>query len=132
MITHEVGHHVQNLLGYSRIVDEKRQTESKAEANRWSVRLELQADYLAGVWAHYGQEKFHFIEAGDVDSAIRSANAIGDDRLQKRTGGFVHPEQFTHGTSQQHVKWFKKGLETGVFNKKTLDEFFRVPSSREL
>jgi predicted metalloprotease len=113
VIAHEVGHHVQNLLGYSRIVDEKRQTESKTEANRWSVRLELQADYLAGVWAHYGQEKFRFIEDGDVESAIQSANAIGDDRLQKRATGFVSPEKFTHGTSAQRVKWFKLGLRTG-------------------
>jgi predicted metalloprotease len=117
VITHEVGHHVQNLLGYSRIVDEKRQTESKEEANRWSVRLELQADYLAGVWAHYGQEKFHFIEEGDVESAIKSANAIGDDRLQKRATGFVSPEKFTHGTSAQRVKWFRRGLETGDLGK---------------
>ncbi|MFM9118198.1 MAG: neutral zinc metallopeptidase, partial [Planctomycetota bacterium] len=83
VVAHEVGHHVQNLLGYSRLVEQKRRTESKAEANRWSVRLELQADYLAGVWAHYGQERFRFIEAGDVESAMKSAQAIGDDRLQK-------------------------------------------------
>jgi predicted metalloprotease len=113
VITHEVGHHVQNLLGYSEIVDEKRRTASKAEANRWSVRLELQADYLAGVWAHYGQEKFRFIEEGDVESAIQSANAIGDDRLQRRSTGFVSPEKFTHGTSAQRTKWFRRGLETG-------------------
>ena len=113
VIAHEVGHHVQNLLGYSRIVDEKRQTSSKAEANRWSVRLELQADYLAGVWAHYGQEKFNFIEDGDVEAAIKSANAIGDDRLQRGATGFVSPEKFTHGTSAQRVKWFRRGLQTG-------------------
>lgn len=117
VISHEVGHHVQNLLGYSKIVNEKRQTESKAEANRWSVRLELQADYLAGVWAHYGQEKFRFIDEGDVASAIKSANAIGDDRLQKNATGFVSPESFTHGTSAQRVKWFRRGLETGDLNK---------------
>jgi len=113
VITHEVGHHVQNLLGYSRIVDEKRQTNSRTEANRWSVRLELQADYLAGVWAHYGQEKFNFIEEGDVASAIQSANAIGDDRLQRRATGFVSPEKFTHGTSAQRVKWFRLGFQSG-------------------
>jgi predicted metalloprotease len=117
VITHEVGHHVQNLLGYSRIVDQKRQTESKTEANRWSVRLELQADYLAGVWAHYGQEKFRFIEDGDVESAIKSANAIGDDRLQKRSTGFVSPEKFTHGTSAQRVKWFRLGFQSGDLSK---------------
>jgi predicted metalloprotease len=117
VIAHEVGHHVQNLLGYSRIVDEKRRTESKVEANRWSVRLELQADYLAGVWAHYGQEKFRFIEDGDVESAIKSANAIGDDRLQKRATGFVSPEKFTHGTSAQRVKWFRLGFQSGDLGK---------------
>src|SRR6516162_8577997 len=113
VIAHEVGHHVQNLLGYSRIVDEKRRTLPKAEFNRWSVRLELQADYLAGVWAHYGQKTFHFIEPGDIESAIQSANAIGDDRLQKRARGFTSPENYTHGTSEQRVKWFRQGLETG-------------------
>lgn len=110
VIAHEVGHHVQNLLGYSRIVDSKRRD---PDANEWSVRLELQADYLAGVWAHYGQKKYKFIEPGDVDSAIKSANAIGDDRLQKRAGGFVSPEKYTHGTSAQRIKWFRLGLETG-------------------
>jgi predicted metalloprotease len=113
VIAHEVGHHVQNLLGYNRIVENKRQNSSKAEANQWSVRLELQADYLAGVWAHYGQEKFQFIESGDVESAITSANAIGDDRLQENSAGFVSPEKFTHGTSAQRVKWFRHGLKTG-------------------
>jgi predicted metalloprotease len=113
VIAHEVGHHVQNLLGYSRIVDEKRRTLPKAEFNQWSVRLELQADYLAGVWAHYGQEEFHFIEPGDIESAIQSANAIGDDRLQKQARGFTSPENYTHGTSAQRVKWFSLGLKTG-------------------
>ena len=92
VIAHEVGHHVQNLLGYSRLVERKRRTLPKEEYNRWSVRLELQADYLAGVWAYHGQKKFDFIEPGDVESAIKSANAIGDDRLQKRARGFVSPE----------------------------------------
>jgi predicted metalloprotease len=121
VIAHEVGHHVQNLLGYSEIVDQKRATLPKAEFNRWSVRLELQADYLAGVWAHYGQQEYNFIEPGDVESAIQSANAIGDDRLQKRAGGFVSPENYTHGTSAQRVKWFNLGLQTGDLGKlKTL------------
>lgn len=127
VITHEVGHHVQNLLGYSRIVDEKRQTSSKAEVNRWSVRLELQADYLAGVWAHYGQKKFRFIENGDIESAIQSANAIGDDRLQKRATGFTSPENYTHGTSAQRVKWFRRGLETGDLE--TLKQLFELDDS---
>jgi predicted metalloprotease len=125
VIAHEVGHHVQNLLGYSRIVDEKRRTLPKAEFNRWSVRLELQADYLAGVWAYYGQKEFHFIERGDIESAIQSANAIGDDRLQKRARGFSSPEKYTHGTSAQRVKWFSLGLKTGDL--KMLKRIFDEP-----
>lgn len=113
VIAHEVGHHVQNLLGYSRLVEEKRRTLPKGEFNKWSVRLELQADYLAGVWAHYGQQKFRFIEPGDIESAIQSANAIGDDRLQKRSSGFASPENYTHGTSAQRIKYFTQGLKTG-------------------
>jgi predicted metalloprotease len=125
VIAHEVGHHVQNLLGYSAIVDQKRAALPKTEFNRWSVRLELQADYLAGVWAHYGQQDFNFIESGDVESAIQSANAIGDDRLQKRAGGFVSPENYTHGTSAQRVKWFGLGLKTGDLG--TLKSMFEMP-----
>jgi predicted metalloprotease len=123
VIAHEVGHHVQHLLGYS--IDDKRRTLSKAEFNQWSVRLELQADYLAGVWAHYGQEKFKFIEPGDVESAIKSANAIGDDRLQRRSSGFVSPEAFTHGTSEQRVRWFNLGLKTG--DMRNLKKIFEMP-----
>jgi uncharacterized protein len=125
VIAHEVGHHVQNLLGYSRIVDEKRRTLPKEEFNQWSVRLELQADYLAGVWAHYGQEKFQFIEDGDIDSAIKSAQAIGDDRLQKNATGFTSPEKYTHGTSKQRVRWFGLGLKTGDLSK--LKQIFDAP-----
>jgi uncharacterized protein len=125
VIAHEVGHHVQNLLGYSKIVDQKRRTLSKEEYNQWSVRLELQADYLAGVWAHYGQRKFNFIEPGDIESAIKSANAIGDDRLQRRATGFASPEKYTHGTSAQRVKWFRRGLETG--NMSMLKKIFAMP-----
>jgi predicted metalloprotease len=125
VIAHEVGHHVQNLLGYSSIVDQKRRTSSKAEYNTWSVRLELQADYLAGVWAYHGQKKFNFIEAGDVESAIKSANAIGDDRLQKRATGFTSPENYTHGTSAQRVKWFRQGLQTGDL--RSLKSLFELP-----
>jgi predicted metalloprotease len=125
VIAHEVGHHVQNLLGYSRIVDEKRRTLPKTEFNHWSVRLELQADYLAGVWAHHGQEEFHFIQPGDVESAIQSANAIGDDRLQKQARGFTSPENYTHGTSAQRVKWFSRGLKTGDLT--MLKRIFEVP-----
>src|SRR5262245_2044495 len=125
VIAHEVGHHVQNLLGYSRLVDQKRRTLPKAEYNKWSVRLELQADYLAGVWAHYGQERFRFIEPGDIESAIRSANAIGDDRLQKRATGFTSPEKYTHGTSAQRVKWFRLGFKTG--DRRMLKKIFDMP-----
>jgi uncharacterized protein len=124
VIAHEVGHHVQNLLGYSALVHQKRDL-PKAEYNQWSVRLELQADYLAGVWAHYGQEKFNFIQPGDIDSALKSANAIGDDRLQKRARGFVSPEKYTHGTSEQRTKWFRRGLETGDMS--TLKKMFEIP-----
>lgn len=125
VIAHEIGHHVQNLLGYSQIIDEKRQTLPKAEFNQWSVRLELQADYLAGVWAHYGQQKFSFLERGDIESAITSARAIGDDRLQKNSRGFVSPESFTHGTSAQRVKWFTRGFESGDL--KMLKRIFELP-----
>ena len=125
VIAHEVGHHVQNLLGYPA-------RKGRMEEHDFSVRLELQADYLAGVWAFHGQKMFNFIEPGDVESAIKSANAIGDDRLQQRSGGFVHPEKFTHGTSAQRVKSFKDGLRTGDASKKTLDHFFEVRSSKEL
>jgi predicted metalloprotease len=125
VIAHEVGHHVQNLLGYSRLVDKKRQELPKNEYNKWSVRLELQADYLAGVWAHHGQEKFNFIEPGDIESAIQSANAIGDDRLSRRAGGFSSPENYTHGTSEQRVRWFRRGLQTGDL--RSLKEIFEMP-----
>lgn len=128
VIAHEVGHHVQNLLGYSELVNQKRQTLPAEEFNKWSVRLELQADYLAGVWAHYGQREFNFIEPGDVESAITSANAIGDDRLQKRSTGFTSPENYTHGTSEQRVRWFTEGLRTGDLGR--LDEIFKVPYER--
>jgi predicted metalloprotease len=125
VIAHEVGHHVQNLLGYSELVDRKRHTVSKDEFHEWSVRLELQADYLAGVWANHGQQKFHFLESGDVESAIKTANSIGDDRLQKRATGFVSPEKFTHGTSAQRVKWFKRGFETGDLRE--MKKIFELP-----
>jgi predicted metalloprotease len=128
VIAHEVGHHVQNLLGYSDKLDEKRRTlRNKAEYNRWSVRLELQADYLAGVWAHYGQMKWKFLEPGDVESAIKTANAIGDDRLQRRSGGFVSPEKFTHGTSEQRMKWFNRGLKSKVNWYSGLQKIWTMP-----
>ncbi|MBI3410113.1 MAG: neutral zinc metallopeptidase [Planctomycetes bacterium] len=113
VIAHEVGHHVQKLLGYSKRVDEIRRTGSKVEANHASVRLELQADYLAGVWAHHGQEQFKFLQKGDIESAMNAANQIGDDRLQKRARGVVVPDAFTHGTSQQRMRWFRAGFDSG-------------------
>lgn len=113
VVAHEVGHHVQKLLGYARLVDEARQRGSKVEANNMSVRLELQADYFAGVWAYYGQKKFNFLEQGDVDSAMKAAFEIGDDRLQKKARGVVVPDAFTHGTSRQRMRWFTEGLKTG-------------------
>lgn len=128
VIAHEIGHHVQNLLGYSEEARNRQQELSAEEARRYSVRLELQADYLAGVWAHYGQQRFRFIEPGDIESAIQSANAIGDDRLQRRSTGFVSPERFTHGTSAQRVKWFTLGLKTGDMSK--LQEIFETPYHR--
>ena len=128
VIAHEVGHHVQNLMGYSKLVDDKRRTLPKADFYPWSVRLELQADYLAGVWAHHGQAKFHFLQNGDVESAIQTANAIGDDRLQKRARGFTSPEQYTHGTSAQRVKWFRQGLETG--DVRGMKDIFDLPYNK--
>lgn len=128
VIAHEIGHHVQSLLGYGAVVEQKRRELSKEEFNRWSVRLELQADYLAGVWAHYGQQKFNFIEKGDVEEAFKSANAIGDDKLQKRFNGRVSPQNYTHGTAAQRVKWYRMGLESGDLSR--LKTIFELPYER--
>jgi len=113
VIAHEVGHHIQNLLGTSDKVHRLRQQLSEGEYNKYSVMLELQADFLAGVWAHHAQQMKNILEAGDIDEALNAANAIGDDRLQKQSQGYVVPESFTHGTSQQRIYWFKKGFQTG-------------------
>ena len=113
VIAHEVGHHIQKLNGTAQKIERLRAQASERDANRYSVMLELQADFLAGVWAHYEQKKSNIIEKGDIEEALNAANAIGDDRLQKQTQGTVVPDAFTHGTSQQRVYWFKKGLETG-------------------
>ncbi len=113
VIAHEVGHHVQRLIGYSQRVDEVRRKGNPVESNHMSVRLELQADYFAGVWAHHADKEFHFIEKGDFESAITAANAIGDDRLQRKSRGTVVPDSFTHGTSAQRVRWFTQGFKTG-------------------
>lgn len=112
VIAHEVGHHVQNLLGTMDKVDAVRGRMSEAEANQLSVRLELQADFLAGVWAHYAQQK-GILEAGDIEEALGAASAVGDDRLQREGQGYVIPDSFTHGTSEQRIRWFRKGLDTG-------------------
>ncbi len=113
VIAHEVGHHVQNQLGISDAVHTRQQRVPQEEANRLSVRLELQADFLAGVWAHYAQRTLGVVEPGDVDEALRAANAIGDDTLQKQGQGYVVPDSFTHGTSAQRMRWFKLGFATG-------------------
>jgi uncharacterized protein len=115
VVAHEVGHHIQKLLGLSDKIDRLRQQLSEGEFNKYSVRLELQADYYAGVWAHYEQGK-GILEKGDIEEALNAANAIGDDRLQKEAQGYVVPESFTHGTSAQRMYWFKKGYETGDIN----------------
>jgi hypothetical protein len=113
VIAHEIGHHVQKQLGISDKVRAAQQRGDRAEANALSVRLELQADFFAGVWAHHADEQFHILERGDVESALNAASAIGDDRLQRQAQGYVVPESFTHGSSAQRVRWFRKGLETG-------------------
>jgi len=116
VVAHEVGHHIQNLNGISDKMSRLRQTLSDEEYNKYSVKLELQADFLAGVWAHHAQKMKNILEQGDIEEALNAANAIGDDRLQKEAQGYVVPESFTHGTSQQRVYWFKKGFETGDIN----------------
>ena len=112
VIAHEVGHHVQRLLGTMEKVDAARRRLSEQENNQLSVRLELQADFLAGVWAHYAQKK-GVLEPGDIEEALGAASAVGDDRLQKESQGYVVPDSFTHGTSEQRIRWFRKGFETG-------------------
>jgi uncharacterized protein len=113
VIAHEVGHHVQNLLGITDRLQAARGRMSQSEYNRLSVRLELQADFLAGVWARYADRVKHVVEAGDIEEAMRAASAVGDDRLQRSSRGYVVPDSFTHGTSEQRVRWFRRGYETG-------------------
>jgi uncharacterized protein len=117
VIAHEVGHHVQNLLGISDQLHEARGRVSEAEYNALSVRLELQADFLAGVWAHDTQAMKQLLEQGDLEEALAAATAIGDDRLQMQSQGYVVPDAFTHGTSEQRVRWFRLGYETGDLSK---------------
>ena len=113
VIAHEVGHHVQYLLGTLTKVNQERSRSNERTANQLSVRLELQADFYAGIWAHYDQKRFHSLEDGDVEEGLNIAAAIGDDRIQKNTYGRSYPDSFTHGTSAQRAKWLKKGLSTG-------------------
>ena len=113
VVAHEVGHHVQNLLGRSTEVSQLQQQVSKEQANELSVRLELQADFYAGVWAHRAQQKWQILEEGDIEEALTAATAIGDDRLQLQSRGMVVPESFTHGRSEQRVRWFIRGLKSG-------------------
>ena len=113
VIAHEVGHHVQNLLGISDKVRQAQRGADKAEANALSVRLELQADCFAGLWGNYADRSRQVLEQGDIEEALGAASAIGDDRLQRESMGSTVPESFTHGTSEQRVRWFRKGIETG-------------------
>jgi len=113
VIAHEVGHHVQNLLGTTEKVQAAQSRSSRVEANRLSVRVELQADCFAGVWAYHANKARKILEEGDLEEALRAASAIGDDRLQRQTRGTVVPDSFTHGTSDQRVRWFRRGIETG-------------------
>jgi hypothetical protein len=108
-----VGHHVQNLLGISDKVERARRVVGEVEGNALSVRLELQADCFSGVWAHHAERARHILEEGDLEEALRAASAIGDDRLQRQARGYVTPDSFTHGSSEQRVRWFSRGLEQG-------------------
>ncbi len=114
VIAHEVGHHIQKLTGILDKIHELRSQLSEEEYNRYSVRLELQADFYAGVWAHFTQKK-ELLESGDLEEALNAASAVGDDRIQKQAQGYIVPESFTHGTSEQRRNWFYKGFKTGDF-----------------
>ncbi|MEO6173805.1 MAG: neutral zinc metallopeptidase [Flavobacterium circumlabens] len=122
VISHEIGHHIQTLLGTSEKMREEQQGKSEAEANKLSVALELQADFYAGVWAHDNQQ---YLEAGDIEEALSAANAVGDDAIQSKMQGHVVPDSFTHGTSEQRMYWFKKGFSTGDIKQGTTFEEIR-------
>src|SRR5689334_9457001 len=117
VIAHEVGHHVQKLMGILDKVHAQERRVSERDANQLSVRTELQADFLAGVWAHHAQQMKNILEPGDLDEALRAASAVGDDRLQKQGRGYVVPDSFTHGTSEQRARWFRLGFDTGDLSK---------------
>ncbi|MFT7121402.1 MAG: putative metalloprotease [Neolewinella sp.] len=129
VVAHEVGHHIQNQLGYSQQVSQARRRMNETDANTMSVRLELQADYLAGVWAHHARKNSDLLSEGDFEEAIRAATAIGDDAIQKQSQGYVVPDSFTHGTSEQRVRYFYAGYKSGDASKNSLDYFF---TSQEL
>lgn len=123
VIAHEVGHHVQTLLGTSEKVRNMQSQTNEAGANKLSVALELQADFYAGLWAHYDQQMHNVLEAGDIEEALSAAHAVGDDAIQKKSQGYVVPDSFTHGSSEQRVYWFKRGFESGDIDKgNTFDE----------
>ncbi|HNW72872.1 MAG TPA: neutral zinc metallopeptidase [Bacteroidales bacterium] len=121
VVAHEVGHHVQKLTGRLDEVNRLRGKTTEKEFNKIMVRLELQADYYAGIWAHYADKWKHIVETGDLDEAIRAAGAVGDDRLQKQSQGYIVPDSFTHGTSEQRMNWFMKGYQSG--NSSVVDPF---------
>lgn len=130
VIAHEVGHHIQNLLGLSMKVQQLQAKSSKVESNRLSVRLELQADFLAGVWAHHAHRTKGILEEGDIKEAIVAAQAIGDDTLMKKASGRVVPDAFTHGSSEQRIRWFSEGLRSGEFTVEALEQFFELEYSQ--
>jgi uncharacterized protein len=127
VIAHEVGHHVQHLVGWADEVQVAQRRLSKGQANKLSVRLELQADYLAGVWAHHAHRSRQILERGDIEEAMAAATAIGDDRLQREAQGYIVPDSFTHGTSAQRVRWFRRGLETGDL--RSAEQLFKLDES---
>ncbi len=127
VVAHEVGHHIQNLNGTAEQVQRLRGRISEAEYNKYSVKMELQADFLAGVWANHAQKSNLILDPGDLEEALNAANAIGDDMIQKRSQGYVVPDAFTHGTSAQRMYWFKKGFTTGDINQ---GDTFNDPSLR--
>lgn len=127
VVAHEVGHHIQNLMGTAEQMQRMRGRVSEAEFNKYSVKMELQADFFAGVWAHHAQKSNLILDPGDLEEALNAANAIGDDMIQKRSQGYVVPDAFTHGTSAQRMYWFKKGFTTGDVNQ---GDTFNDPSLR--
>ena len=127
VMAHEVGHHIQTLLGTSQQVRRQQQGLSQAAANKWSVAQELQADFYAGVWAHYNQK---YLDVDDIDEALSAANAVGDDAIQKRMQGHVVPDSFTHGTSEQRKYWFTKGYKTGDINEGNIKTIYEQTNNR--